>query len=121
MYAPARNKVYAGQRISVSGCQFSLYKWFPIGKLSQLGPYVGTYYTKAHYQREPKHGGFPIIRPDPLSVHPPPVVFHPDATEFSTSVLKVIEEGPCEDTQVPKDVTHDLIIVLRANQINQSI
>ena len=37
-----------------------------------------------------------------------------------------IEDEPqeaqgCEDTQVPKDVTHNLMIVLRVNQINQSI
>ena len=27
----------------------------------------------------------------------------------------------CEDTRVPKDVTHDLMIILRVDQINQSI
>ena len=51
-------------------------------------------------------------------------------TKFTTSGQRYHHFGPsysinndtaCEDTRVPKDVTHDLMIILRVDQTNQSI
>ena len=70
LYTSARREVCTGQRMSVPGHQSYLYERLPIEKLSQPGPYAGPYFTKAHIQHRPKHQGFPIIRPDPLSGHP---------------------------------------------------
>ena len=71
LYVPAGHEVCAGQRMSVPGLQLYLYKWLPIGKLPQPGPYTGPYFTKAHDQHEPNHQGGPKILPDPLSDHLP--------------------------------------------------
>ena len=55
---------------------------------------MSPYCNKAHDQCELKHIGDPISLPDPLSCHPPPVVFHKDAPEFLPNVLPIGDECP---------------------------
>ena len=104
LYASAGREVCAVQRMSVPGRQSSLYERFPIRKFSQPGPYAGPYCTKAHDQRVPKHRGGPRSRPDPLSGHPSLFVFHPNAPEFSPSVLTRGAEWP--DLPAHADTAH---------------
>ena len=64
IYAPVGHEVRAGQCLSILGRQFSLYERLPIIKLPQLGPYAGSYCTKAHDQCEWKHWGWPRSQPN---------------------------------------------------------
>ena len=74
LYSPTRREVRSGQRLSMSGRQLSLYKCLYIKKFPQPGPYLGSYCTNAHSQRDPNHLGGPRSSHDPLSGHTPDLI-----------------------------------------------
>ena len=71
MYTLDRHELRAGQHLFMLGRQLYLYEWLTIGKLPQQGPYIGPYYTKAHYQLDPNLRGGQTSRPDTLPGHLP--------------------------------------------------